>query len=250
MKVDLEKFFDFLKFFEISSFEAFCQRRLKKTGKRGGKFWGRLIKDYEAFEFYIQWANTQKFEAVMTARGLLLVDDVDAENLKKAKESDRAFAAIETSAGNYQLLFIGGSTWTAASVRTAQQRLLLLYGGDLGASAAGQLHRFPGSLNQKNGGSFMTRLVHLQTGKVMDLPAVIPRSPASMPIAAPPAPGDKTPSQIDFSNALRMIRAGKSREEIESAMLESACSRSNHGAGGTYAKATVDNAFRLYRARP
>ena len=107
LKGDSKRFFEFLKFFNFSIFDTFCMRR-KKDGRRGGFFLRQEINSYEGLKRRVDWAAGQNLELVMKRAGLLLVDDVKPFMFDSAKKSGLAFAAIETSGGNFQLLFAGG----------------------------------------------------------------------------------------------------------------------------------------------
>ena len=259
LKDDLTSFFDFLKFFNFSSFETFCMRR-DKDDSRGGVFRKKEINSCEDLEKALLWAEEQKAELVMRCPGLLLVDDVSGSMVEKAKQSGLSFFAVETSENNHQLLFVGDPTWTKDQTKTAQLWLRMRYLGDFGSTDGGHLHRMPGSINCKKGGRFIARLRHLQRGELVRLPATRADVSAVVPaVSAASNPGksteskDTSDSSIDFVEAFRLIRAGKTREQVEDAMRVSACApgrNGKHGNGIDYAKRTAQSAFSKFRRRP
>ena len=261
-KDDLKRFFDFLKFFNFSSFETFCMRRLKGGG-RGGTFMKREINSYENLEHAVGWAREQAVEIVMLKKGLLLVDDVKPEFLEKAKKSGLAFTAVETSERNYQLLFAGDQSWNDQQIKTAQTLLVLKFLGDRGSIGSTHLHRLPGSINYKSAGRFVTRLFFQQRGDLVRLPitrvvsaaATNPANPVAVNVATRKAHQEKdtSNSSADFVEAFRLIRARKTYEQVKAAMLASATQparNGKHGDGVDYAERTTAAAFREFKHRP
>ena len=251
----LKDFFDFLKFFNFSSFETFCMRRLK-DGNRGGTFMKREINSYETLEHAVGWAREQALEIVMLKKGLLLVDNVKPDFLDKAKKSGLAFTAIETSDQNYQLLFAGDQIWSDQQIKTAQTLLTLKFLGDRGSIGSTHLHRLPGSINYKSAGLFVTRLVYQQRGELVRLPTprvdVVPPAMVAKSRRSPESK-DTSDSSLDFVEALRLIRAGKTKEQVTELMRLSAVApgrNGKHGNGVDYAKRTAESAFSKFRHRP
>ena len=248
----VKEFYTFLEFFGLQRFQLAFQRRSKKDGQRGGPFNHEEINSYQELESLLNWGATKNLEAVMRSPGLLLVDDVKSINVEAARNAGSACVAIETSMNNFQLLFVRGEDWTDEQVIAAQRKLRADYSGDFGSIGLRHLHRLPGSVNQKNGGRFITRLHFAQDGELLDAPAVDRsggRAAAKFGEQKQSNTNGKSPSELDFLDAWAMIRAGRSEQQICAAMLESALFRGTHGDGLDYAKRTTEKAIRLFRPR-
>lgn len=252
----LFQFFEFLRKNGVSQMEFSFQRR-RKDGTRGGTFGRRMAGTFDKFRESVGWAASQKFELTMHARGVLLVDDLDQDGVGLVKQSGLAACIIETSVGNFQSLFFGPRDWSSDQIRGAQRALKDRFGGDPGATSAGQLHRLPGSLNQKNGGSFVTRLVHTQAG--LDTPEPTQAEPAAdarststdTPSGHKPAGGrDDSPSGQEFRECLRLYRSGWSVDQVEAQVLAMAQARNRSGNHEYYARRTAEHARAVFRPRP
>lgn len=251
----LFQFFDFLEKNGAGQMEVAHQRR-NKNGVRGGTFSRRMAGNFDELRESVGWAASQKFELTMRARGVLLVDDIDEDGVGLVKRSDLAACIIETSAGNFQSLFIGHREWSSDRIRGAQRALKDQFGGDPGATSAGQLHRLPGSLNQKNGGSFVTRLVHTQSG--LDAPEPTQAESAAAagsklidnPSGRRPAGGrDESPSGQEFRECLQLYRSGWSIDQVEAHVLAMARARNRPGNHQYYARRTAERARTVFRPR-
>ena len=254
---DMKIFADFLEKNKFGMFSTFCQRRKKKDGRRGGTFGRRRIGDLEDLTGAVAWAGQQKFELTMSCRGLLLVDDLDKNGVELVQKSGLEAAILETSSGNFQALFVGESGWSDGQIRDGQKSLVARFGGDTGATAATQLHRLPGSLNQKDGGCFVSRLEHLQAGERVAAPPLIPIAPALASVGRPSKKvalggegGDQTESGKDFTHCFSLLRRGHTVDQVAAEILSRAADRGRTGNNHYYSRLTAANALAAYKPRP
>lgn len=252
----LFQFFEFLTQRGANQIEVAFQRR-KKDGTRGGTFGRRMAGNLDELRESVGWAASQKFELTMRARGVLLVDDLDGAGVGLVKQSGLAACVIETSVGNFQSLFVAPRDWSSDRIRGAQKALRARFGGDPGATSAGQLHRLPGSLNQKSGASFVTRLVHTQNGldalepTQAELAAADQSKPIDNTSGDSPARGrDESPSGQEFVECLRLYRSGWSVDQVEAQVLSMARARNRPGNQQYYARRTAERARAVFRPRP
>lgn len=244
---DLEIFSNFLIKNEIVDIRTQVQRRRKSDHQRGG-----MIKNFEThpkniddLKFAVSRAKNKNYELTMQAAGLILIDDLDLLKVEEILATGLRVAVIETSPGNFQALLPTGSTWREDQVRSTQRALSARFGGDGNATATGQPHRLPGSVNQKNGGYFVTRLHCMQAGELIQPALWIPGSPASRPQQQHRnASGkDDTPSGRDFGRACELVSKGGTESFVIEEIRVRAAARGRHGDHDKYAVRTVANAI-------
>ena len=166
----------------------------------------------------------------------ILIDDLNEPQIKLLMDYwTGSIALIETSVNNYQaILIVADELGLKASERTSIGRhLAIKFDGDKKATAANQLHRFPGSPNHKRTVTegelpFVTRLVQLRRAKTIeagaDVLSVLKAQPrVTFPKKSKPAREvshlveggrDETNSGKAFRWAMAKIKAGKSDGEI------------------------------------
>jgi hypothetical protein len=246
-------FFDFLQKNKIIEIETFCQRR-KKDGLRGGTFHPRVFKtsDFRHFESHAKWAQKEGFELTMRARGqLLLVDDLSKSAIKSIAKMNVAGALIETSTSNFQYLILA-ERLENDQIRAAQRQLAAQLGGDAAATSAGQLHRLPGSLNRKNGGRFLAKLVKMFDGRKFEASDILTISDIEKEISRRQKGGPEGAgaSEREMSLACSLARRGHAQLEIETAIMASAAARNRHGDHRAYALRTAQKAIKFIAERP
>ncbi len=248
--LEVDRFLKFLAKNEILNLETWCQRRKKSDNQRGGVFNRRDFKTSGSrqigqIENHLKWVRDQKLEVTMRAKGrLLLVDDLDLEGVDAAEKMGFEGIVIETSPGNFQLLIVANLE-EPSHIRQAQRQLALELGGDPGALAAGQLHRLPGSANNKNGNEFITRLNREINGRaflVFDLVDFI-ETPSDHNKKHFNSGEEKGPSEREMSLACSMARKSHSHQQIFDAVFAIATARNRQGSIHDYSNRTAKNAI-------
>ncbi len=245
---------DFFQFFEhhnVNWWFADAQIR-KSNGERGAPV-GKIFKFEHAFhvtkigsaldrlaeKIHSRGRASQGFDCVTrespdrrAGARTLLVDDLDDANIDLLLTWwTGPMALIETSAMNFQALLITQDGLQPSEQLLALRALARKFGADEGAAQPCQLHRFPGSLNNKRaavveGNPFTTRLIKLIGGEgngveqVQELLSVqdLANKSESKRIGArkPPSiePNDADNSSLAFRRTLVMVQSGCSDEVI------------------------------------
>lgn len=205
-----------------------------------------MPKNFGELSHQVQRAAVGRFEITMQSSGLILIDDLTENNLAAFLASGLESVVIETSPKNFQALLATRPGWSVDQIRNAQRALAARFGGDGNATAARQLHRLPGSLNQKNGGLFVTRLHTMQTGDLIepvDTQLTAAASSSGQSAQHRSTSGcDITPSGSDFGRACQLISAGASHDVVVAEIARRATERSRRGDHLVYAQRTVQNA--------
>lgn len=165
----LDTFIDYLRAAGIRTLSTAMMRRRIGDRQRGGQHRRMEIAvEGEALRREVLWAlreraknKSQQQEVYCYAKGLVLVDDVELERVQEycMRTGYRALC-LETSAGNYQALFLLGHG-LSDDQHTAIARALMQHfrqfakgnrkGADKNSARARQPHRLPGSVNYKDG---------------------------------------------------------------------------------------------------
>lgn len=179
---------DAIAFFEWLSFSGVTLRvdyqvRLKSADRRGAplamaitkKNWRHNARTALEGLFLLAKALGQprakspgktKLEGVVAGVGdhpILLVDDLTLESSKELELWwPGPMALIETSQCNFQALLISSRSLTAGERLSAQRALAQKFDGDTKAITGTQLHRYPGSMNYKQGKSWRTKLAFVR----------------------------------------------------------------------------------------
>lgn len=276
--IDQSVFFDFFQNLEV---EADFQPRLvrgQRAGQRGARLWKVMggdprtalgsattaLERLKTMEDYLGRARGKKrLEGVLHAVGdhpILLVDDLDHDQVAALTDWWAGpMLTIQTSPGNHQALLRATVVLTHDQRTTIQRALVVRFGGDVGAANGSQLHRYPGSMNFKNGGSWCTRLTSARsTGRgdagvqVEALLAQHHEQTGSRPAVtqnAGPATGD--PSRAAFVHALVGLRRGVPTEQLVAHIAAVYNTSGKHTRGRDegigWARRTVNNAVRKSR---
>jgi hypothetical protein len=169
----------------------------------------------------------RRLEGVVRAIGdhpFLLVDDLNADQAEMLSGWwPGPLMVIETSAQNFQAFLRSPGVLTHAD-RTKIQRLISSkFGGDLGAVNGSQLHRYPGSMNFKKGGSWCTELTFVRrtetaagADQISRLLAQEVDALTSTPTIRPAVhqPVGTDPSREAFGYACRQLKRGADHEQI------------------------------------
>lgn len=190
MKFDIQGAAAFFNFFGKNGVEwFFIEAQCRKVnGQRGaplGKFFGqkfathfsncpagffKLIERLEAAgkeRFDLQTRESPSREGAR----LLLIDDLERHAVNDFLGWwSGPVCIMETSPSNFQALLASPKPLTSTSLFFLQKKLAKMFKGDQGATGPAQLHRLPGSLNNKrsalvNGLPFCTRLTRLIDGE-------------------------------------------------------------------------------------
>lgn len=165
----------------------------ERAGQRGGRLWAALGGDarvatdvattaaarVDVMANWLGGRGKKRLEGVMQVAGggdhhVLLMDDLDAQTLAVAGDWwAGAMMAIETSLGNHQAFLLAPRDFDRDTRTRLQQALATRFGGDANATGGAQLHRYPGSVNHKNGEAWVTRLVMLRGAETADASAQI-----------------------------------------------------------------------------
>ena len=271
---------EFLRFMGDADVELDFQARRSTVDARGARLWQKLGDDpavafCKAVEaparlLYMQWhlvskKQKKRLEGVLHVLGdhsILLLDDLDPVALAAVGQWwQGARAAIETSPGNYQAFLKADRPLTSAQRLACQRALAARFGCDGGAVGGVQMHRYPGSINHKNGGSWCTRLVAIRDAQggdvgaqVDELLAAVP-TPASAPQVKPDQQktqqpqrqngGGDDPSRAAFNFAFRQLKAGVSPDMLASQIAERFNTNGKHTRGQDggigWAKRTIES---------
>lgn len=141
-----------------ASAAAGLEKRVEAAGRRGGGL--DLV--------CVESAGPQGL------RRIVLIDDLDGCGVDELLQWWLGPAAIlETSSANYQALLVLNQAQLVANHLSMTRVLSAQFGGDPGAISSGQLHRFPGSQNNKfesldEGGPFLCGLVKTRLAAGVD----------------------------------------------------------------------------------
>jgi RepB DNA-primase from phage plasmid len=145
-------------------------------------------------------------------------------------------------------------SWTDMQAKATQVALSRQFGGDANAVSSRQPHRLPGSLNQKNNDCFVTKLVLIQDGRILKpsdfgSTEIIERSEATVKkqVNRNDSGKDDTASGHDFGMVCKMLKIGKTEQEILNKLLESCGVRRKKGSHQKYANLTLKNARALLK---
>ena len=250
---DLKIFYDFSYKNGIDGINVHHQKRnkIKKNGQieRGGTFDPYLNNDYNQLCWAVRRSASRRWEIGCSGGQFLLIDDLDFDSVIEFLAEKLEACILETSQGNFQALLPKIGSWTDIQVKTAQINLSQQFGGDANAVSSRQPHRLPGSLNQKNNACFVTQLAQIQHGKILE-----PTNFGSTEIIENPktaikkqahrneSGGDDTASGQDFGMICKMLKTGKSDQDILSKLFASCEVRGKKGSHQKYANLTLKNA--------
>lgn len=259
-------FFDFLGRHGVLSVRLAAQQRKKKDGQRGAPLGfgrpgkrvaeGPPVRTAAAADLAqkllarLEYMGKSRLELITAAaedtQGLsksILIDDLSADGVLLVKTKWRGPGAIlETSPGNHQAILILAEPMGRPARKSITDQLVELAAGDAGATAAGQLHRFPCSVNYKPSlpVPFTCRLVAYFTGTGE---GVQPAKPVAHQVAAPVRPGAvrpmrkrrwaspaETASQEAFRLAVEMLDSGSSGAQVEAVLSSPEWLRGKHSA--------------------
>lgn len=244
-------FFDFLGQHGVEWFfiEAQCRKLDGQRGAPLGQFFGHKFatnfqKCPTAFANFIrrlERAGKKKFDlqtrespSRLGAR-LVLIDDLMEHSIKQLIHWwSGPMVVMETSPSNFQALLVSQKPLSTSEQFLLQKMLAVEFEGDKGATASGQLHRLPGSINFKNsalidGRPFCCKLTLLREGEdcqLDQLPELLnsERTPASAPLnftqprRPPRVVGDaatgKDNSAAAFRWTVQQLKKGAKEETI------------------------------------
>ncbi|BEP35322.1 hypothetical protein GmRootV59_22930 [Variovorax sp. V59] len=178
------------------------------------------------------WIGESLFAGPLDGSHVILVDDVKTPAPIPEFEG-HMFAALETSENNYQHFYAADRPLSNSERHQIQKIITTQAGGDPGATSGLQLHRFPGSINLKNGKyRFETRLAaipvcegkRIRVDELLLRSAGVALSPAAKALLAGKLPAaqrahragrrDETPSGRAFSETMRRLQRGEPEGDI------------------------------------
>ena len=204
-----------------------------------------LPEHFGELRYQVKQAAAKGFELTMSADGLLLLDDLTESASAELIDEGFECVLIETSEKNYQALLATAQGWKKEQVKQTQTFLSQKFGTDGNSTAAEKHHRLPGSLNRKNDGVFVTRLVKVQAGRLVEPQvAAFTKSNSSRPQLHRSSVGkDITGSGMDFGRACELLARGLDRGAVQAEIEGRAADRNRHGDHLEYAKRTVQAAL-------
>lgn len=272
LREDQLRFFQFFEDFEIVT--DFQPRLVRgpKAGQRGAPLWRAAGGDVSLatgsattaldrllrMETWLAHSRGKKrLEGVVRPIGdhpFLLIDDLSHEQVNKLENWwYGSMMVIETSKSNHQAFLRAPGVLTHAERTSIQRQISSKFGGDLGAVNGSQLHRYPGSMNFKNGGSWCTKLTFDryaetagadQISKLEQEAGAPTTTPAIRPAAHQPVGTD--PSRQAFGYACREIKRGADHEWIAAQIADLFNQNDKHTVGRDgglgWGRRTVKNA--------
>jgi hypothetical protein len=199
-----------------------------------------------------------KLEGVVAGVGdhpILLVDDLTLESSKELELWwPGAMALIETSQNNFQALLIASRSLTEGERLSAQRVLAQKFDGDTKAITGTQLHRYPGSMNYKQGASWRTKLAFVRqaerdvSNQLLQLLEI--KRPPQTQIGGQKSVNQKSDNS---SEAFRWTLASLRRRVPEARIIEGLMSEYNpdgkHSRGGDHGLAWAQRTLGAARLR-